>query len=494
MGQMVVAFVFLAASSSAFVVPTSPRVAPPVLRHLNSVSVETLPSRRVLTAVDKLDGNKVTAGDVAAAGGISVDEAREGLLALSAALGSPLQVSKDGEIVYDLPRSASAELAKVSTAAKLSQTYEKAKPALVTAGRTAFGVALVSSLVIVVTALVALSASSSSDDRNDRREGGGGGSFYLMPRFGYSPFDVFLYRPYYYSSYDQYDEPPKEMNDLEAIFSFVFGDGDPNFDREQRVLTAVAAAARANGGVLIAEQLAPYLDPPEDAAAEGSTTVDESWVLPVLTKLNGRPEVVDGEIVYVFPEELMTTTSSRPKGLLGSLRGRNRDDDYEKILLERELEFSRAEDGQLVTAGLLGVANLVGVGVLGSQLAAFPPGTQFVGFIKAVQVAFPALSLYAATYFLAPIFRKLTIGRKNKEIRKRNTIRRRWLTRLENGASRAKMAIANRRKKQLTTVDNSPSNIVFDTSATAEDNARLKAADDFSDFDKRLEEQRRQER
>lgn len=80
----------------------------------------------------------------------------------------------------------------------------------------------------------------------------------------------------------------------------------------------VAQIIRENGGAVVAEQLAPFLDPPEPKAdAEsytvkvGEAVVDESFMLPVLTRLNGRPEVTEeGQIVYVFPE-LMTSAGKR---------------------------------------------------------------------------------------------------------------------------------------------------------------------------------------
>lgn len=77
---------------------------------------------------------------------------------------------------------------------------------------------------------------------------------------------------------------------------------------------------RQNGGAVVAEQLAPYLDcpapsDPQAYAMSGGNAltgvVDESFILPVLTRLNGRPEVTrDGSIVYVFPE-LMTSAGER---------------------------------------------------------------------------------------------------------------------------------------------------------------------------------------
>ena len=80
---------------------------------------------------------------------------------------------------------------------------------------------------------------------------------------------------------------------------------------------------------MIAEQLAPFLDVPvpKDPTGYsfsavggpegGSAVVDESFVLPVLTRLNGRPEVTpDGNIIYVFPD-LMTSAGTTVAMVVG---------------------------------------------------------------------------------------------------------------------------------------------------------------------------------
>ena len=69
----------------------------------------------------------------------------------------------------------------------------------------------------------------------------------------------------------------------------------------------------------MAEQLATFCDDillPNDRNIEGKlgedewAYVDESFVLPIVSQLDGVPQVTeDGDIVYTFPE-LMTTSSS----------------------------------------------------------------------------------------------------------------------------------------------------------------------------------------
>jgi hypothetical protein len=84
------------------------------------------------------------------------------------------------------------------------------------------------------------------------------------------------------------------------VYSYVFGDGDPNPRLEEQRLSRAAAAIRAKGGAVAAEELAPFLDPPElpkdDVDAESaSAVVDEQWVLPLLAKLGGIPKVSGGK-------------------------------------------------------------------------------------------------------------------------------------------------------------------------------------------------------
>ena len=84
----------------------------------------------------------------------------------------------------------------------------------------------------------------------------------------------------------------------------MFGDGDPNADYEARRWAMVGQLIQARGGVVAAEELAPYLDVTPEAlaaSAEGGF-VDEGYVVPVLVRFGGQPEVgPDGELLYRFP-------------------------------------------------------------------------------------------------------------------------------------------------------------------------------------------------
>jgi len=457
-------------------------------------NVFELPPEDVVQAVAKA-GPKVTVADVAAAGGISLEKAKKGLVQLAAAIGQEanLEVSKSGELVYVFPSDPQAALSAASSAAASRDAWNNAKPAIFTALRVLFGIALFASLAIIYTAIFVLSTSSSSDrDRDDRRggygsEGGygydsggfGGGFGFGGPSlyFGPSPFDLFFYRPYYtYGGYDSYyvveDQKPK-MGILESVYSLVFGDGDPNYGREQQQLAAVASLARKNGGVLTAEQLAPLLDPPSGPQkSRDAINVDESWVLSSLTRLNGRPEVTPGgQIVYVF-DDLQTTaaTENKPKGAKEA-----------KILQEKEVPFSLAEDDQLTLAGVLGAVNLLGAGYLGVQLSSLPAGIALGGFLGFVKAAYPALVAYAVGFVGAPLVRYLGLDKKNAEIQERNRLREEWLDVVNSGVADGKLAEARTYRTAMRQVGSGDS--VYTTTKGAAEQA---AAGDMADFDRRL--------
>jgi len=243
--------------------------------------MERLPSKPVIDAVDRSAvGSKVVASDVAAAAGVSLSQARKDLTALASIAQGDIAVDKDGELIYSFPSDVNSAMAQNSAKFKAKQTFEKVWPAIFWGVRVSFGVALVTSLFAIFSTIFFLNTSSSDDNRRDDRRGmrmGGGG--YYGGFWGPSPFDFFYYRPYgYYGVYGKgsRDYDKDEMGFLESTFSYVFGDGDPNNNLEEKRLRLTANMIRENKGSVTAEQLAPFCDDaPEPADLESSNYVDE---------------------------------------------------------------------------------------------------------------------------------------------------------------------------------------------------------------------------
>eukprot|EP00592_Proboscia_alata_P011048 CAMPEP_0194365454 /NCGR_PEP_ID=MMETSP0174-20130528/13508_1 /TAXON_ID=216777 /ORGANISM="Proboscia alata, Strain PI-D3" /LENGTH=318 /DNA_ID=CAMNT_0039140159 /DNA_START=127 /DNA_END=1080 /DNA_ORIENTATION=+ len=103
---------------------------------------------------------------------------------------------------------------------------------------------------------------------------------------------------------DNVNDNDPEMGFLEATIRHVFGVGDPNRERNFKRLQLASAMIRENNGVVTAEQLAPFCDaPPPGGDGDEQLHVDESSVLPIVSKLYGVPSVTDdGNIVYTFSE------------------------------------------------------------------------------------------------------------------------------------------------------------------------------------------------
>ena len=194
------------------------------------------------------------------------------------------------------------------------------------------------------------------------------------------------------------------MNFLEAIFSFLFGDGNPNADLEERRWQEIATVIRNSRGAVTAEQIAPYLDD----IGEGYKRELEDYMLPVLTRFNGRPEVSpDGEIVYHFPDLQTTASSWQQQPVPAYLR-------------ERPWRFSQASSGQVMLSIGLGALNLVGALVLGSLLRDGIVAAQIGGLVAFVQSIYWLLLAYGVGFLAIPLIRYFWTQLKNSQVEARN--------------------------------------------------------------------------
>lgn len=412
-------------------------MAAPLLRRDDDDDGSVIVSEPVLAAVERAGarargtGASVTDADIAVSAGIGVDEARRELLSLARLVGGELEVSSKGDILYSFEPGVRGALSAASGRARRREAWKVWKPRLAKVVRLGFGAALISSLLVVTTAITVLATASSSSDNDQRNGGSRGRTVYVSNSL--SPFDI-----WYYSQ-----RPPalpasggqRRMNFLEACFSFVFGDGDPNAELEQTRWRLVGQLIREQGGAVTAEQLAPLLEPEGVPAADGTAdgggvNVDESFVLPALTHFSGVPTVVSDEggnarLIYTFPELTTTAGGEGSDNLASAVR--------DGALAEQPIPFSTAEPDQLVGVGALGVANLGAVLYLGRLLqvvraaggAAALAGSS-AGLYTAVSAIFPLLGAYAAFFVAAPLLRSVALKKANDARERRNALRAQW--------------------------------------------------------------------
>ena len=282
------------------------------------------------------------------------------------------------------------------------------------------------------------------------------------------------------------------------MFSFVFGDGDPNADFEGRRWAAVGELIQRSGGAVTAEQLAPLLEPPRPlgrgaSSLAGSAFEDESFVLPALTRFNGVPELTPaGGIVYRFPD--LRATGALPKP---ATRGRGSAKaaaaaGSPTALSEKQWAFSEAPAANVAMTLLLGAANAVGVvfltSLVGTPGIAVRAGAQTVAAVGAM---LPALQAYAALFFALPALRWMRLQRRNAVIADRNSARQEAarLLAAPPPAVAAKLAAARSAAPGRQVV--SDDRVVFSSDAADTRAASAQLEDEGADFERRLLERER---
>jgi len=396
------------------------------------------PNPSVMQAVERL-GYRVTIGDVAAQAGLNTNLAQQELLALASDAGGHLQVAESGEIAYQFPRNFRAVLRNKFFRLRLKDWWAKVWRVLFYLIRISFGIVLLLSIVLILVAIaaivLALNASRGDNDRDSGYSGGGG--FGFLPNLWVGPDLFWFFSPNPYGHHPQARGrrgEEKSMNFLESIFSFLFGDGNPNADLEARRWQTIGSVIRNNGGAIAAEQVAPYLD------ISAQNQADEAYILPVLSRFNGQPEVSpQGEIVYRFPELQSTASRWQPRAVAAYLR-------------ELPWKFSQATSGQKLMAIGLGSVNLIGALVLGSLLRNSAAIAQAGAFITFIQSIFVLLLAYGVAFLTIPLLRYFWIQWRNRKVADRNQKRQEWAIQLNQADPNLQQKLAYARQFAAETI------------------------------------------
>jgi hypothetical protein len=359
----------------------------------------------LMKSVERLD-YRVTVGDVAAQSGLSLDVAQQGLLALASEVKGHLQVAETGDIVYLFPKNFRGVLRNKYFRLRLQEWLKKIWAVIFYVIRISFGIVLVTSIILMMIALavvmISLNGSRDNDSNGSQDSGFGGGGIIFLPNFS----DLFwIFSPNYYEPRSSKPRQTKtnKLNFLEAIYSFLFGDGNPNQDLEEKRWYNIGAVIQQNQGVIAAEQIAPYLD--EISRIEQD---NENYILPVLTKFNGYPKVSDkGQIVYYFPELQVTARNQQS----------NPFSDY---LEENLWRFSQASSGQIMIAIGLGGLNFILALMLGAFFKEYTFSGDFIVFIQGI---YTVLLSYAIAFLSLPLLRYFWVQWRNGLIETRNQSR-----------------------------------------------------------------------
>jgi hypothetical protein len=365
------------------------------------------PNPQLMTAVEEL-GYRVTCGDVVTHTGIYLEEVRAGLLTLASQTGGHLQVTDTGEVIYVLAPDFRQILLRKSVRLQFKAWFDRFWAVGFYLVRISFGVLLIASITVVYLAILAITLATIFGS-----EGGGDcddscvlGIFNWGGSSSNSDSRMTEMEPSRSKKKQR-----KSLNFLEAVFSVLFGDGNPNADLEQRRWRYIGNLIHRQQGVAIAEQIAPYLDD----LGQGYDKEYENYMLPVLTKFNGIPEVSPtGQLVYHFPD-LQATLKDRS----------DESNKVPKSLRERKWKFSKATPTQLRWSIVLFAANLVGIAILSTMLGSV--SSALVGSSITV------LTLYGIGLVVIPACRYFWVKYQASQVRARNDLRSREVKILRQG-------------------------------------------------------------
>ena len=347
----------------------------------------------------------------------------DALLALLHDAGGHLEAAPGGgEVRFVFPSAdLRGALLRNSVSLRLRALLRRSFDALLVALRLFFAVFLFVSLALVALAILALVLAGRRggggggggrirspglplfyrSGSGGGRAGGGGWGWWFWVRHGHA----YGHGPTFPADVQTgSSRPAADLTLLEAIFSFVFGDGPPGPSPEER-WDAVRSAIRAGNGVVCAETIRPLLDDAMRGGAasqSGDSGRPEGWMIGPVRTLHGQVHSTDdGLLLYKFP---VPALSSPDSGRAGPSKG--------AWLQEREYVFSRASEGQQQAVAALGLANALGVWYLGTQLLRHPEEIserlaymRGAAVVRLTWVVFPLLAAYAALFIVVPAVR-----------------------------------------------------------------------------------------
>ena len=363
---------------------------------------------QLMTAVEQL-GYRVTCGDVVTHTGIQLELARSGLLSLANQTGGHLQVTDTGEVIYVLAPDFRQVLLRKSVKLRFNAWRDRVLAIGFYLIKISFGIILIASIGVVYLTILAITlAAIFGSDSGDGIDCGDGCGICVLNIGDWGNNSTAMTGE---NSSLGKKKSRKSLNFLEAVFSVLFGDGNPNADLEQRRWSYIGNLIHRQQGVAIGEQVAPYLD----SLGQGFDREYENYMLPVLTKFNGIPEVSNtGQLVYHFPD-LQATLKDDPKQ---STRA-------PKYLRERKWKFTKATPDQTRWSIVLFAANLVGIGILATMLSGV--SSSLVSGVMTV------LAVYGVGLVVIPACRYFWVKSRSGEVRNRNHLRQQQVSLLQGG-------------------------------------------------------------
>ncbi len=401
-------------------------------------------------------GCRCSVGEVAAGTGLSLQEVEQGLLALVAEVSGRLQVAEDGTLLFVFPPALRMRLLALSGHRRLQAQLQAALRLAARLSRLSFGLVLVlvTTLVVFILLLLLIVRLVTSDQGDEF----GLALLQLLAQVPVTILDLLVsgisalahegsssvtLQQLWSLLWDLPGEgaDPDSVGFLSAVFSILFGDGDPNARLEPLRWRRIAAFLRLHGGVVIAEDLAPLLDLPDcPSDPDRRRDLADAAMLPVLLRFDGRPDVSeDGDLIHCFPS--LSASAAGVDGPVPPLR-------------ERAFRFSRAGVEQRAAYGIaVGALLVLSPWLLAITPAWLPP----VAWLARFAIG------YALLLLLLPLARLPLQHCRNRAIAARNVRRQAWAQAARSADPRLKRRRAAARRLGATDAGRPAPRLVYDS-------------------------------
>ena len=281
--------------------------------------------RDQLLDVFRKRGGEATAADLVAQTGLPTTQVETEIKAVSDEYGARLRVTESGELLYSFPSGFRSRYrgfvptflrgwkAFKKTAARVGAALFKVWIVVMLVGYFVLFVALA---LVAMLASVAVSMSGNSRDSRSSDRGGGLGGLGGMMIFD-TIIRIWFYSELFKDPYQrQYERDARSAGRSQkrplykAIFSFVFGDGDPDSGWEAVEKKAVVAFVQAHKGVVTMPEFMSITGlPPLEA---------EQRINRYLVEFEGSPEVTEGGAIYYSFPALMRRKDRADRSVGGS--------------------------------------------------------------------------------------------------------------------------------------------------------------------------------
>ncbi len=395
------------------------------------------PVRDRLASEFRKSRGEATVADLVARTGLPKYQVETEVRSVADEYGARLRVTESGEILYSFPRGLRSRYRGLGPA--LKRFWRGLRTAIAAAAAFLFKIWIVVMLVgyfvlflvLTLAALAASIAAQTAGNRDSRgRSRGGGGGLVFTGRILELFVRIWFYGELFKSPEQRYYDRERRIARSrdrrplhKAVFSFVFGDGDPDEPWSETEKKAVVAFIQANRGVISLEEFMILTGlRPEEA---------QDAINRYLVEFEGSPEVTANGTIYFFFPALLRRKDERDRTFGGSAP------------LKRLVPFSsNPRKANVWFAALNGVNLAFGsyflVNALSRGVPRLPPGAErlpadfyLIVYALISQVAADPLSAilwglgfvpaaFAVLFYLVPFLRSLRLARTNEEIKRRN--------------------------------------------------------------------------